>query len=186
MRTQGALKDVEWQLYAKEMKARFHDDEYADLMSELVSLRQPGLVEEYFEEFESILNLLQLSEDYALSIFLSNLKTDISKSVRLFYPKDLTHALHLFKHMENIVYNLPKKPFQPYKNSSMPNINSYQSQSKPKPNFHSNLNTQLALLPTPKIPALTYHNQPRPYTSNNYKPPHPKTDTTRNSKIPTK
>ena len=94
MKTQGPMKDIDWQLYAKEMRARFADDEYADPMSELVSLKQTTSVEKYYDEFESLLNLLQFSDEYALSIFLSNLKPDLSKSVRLFNLKDLTHALN--------------------------------------------------------------------------------------------
>ena len=113
MKTQWSLKDVDWQLYAKEMKARFADDEYADPMSELVSLKQTTSVEKYYDEFESLLNLLQLSDEYALSIFLSNLKPNLSKSIRFFNPKDLSHALNLAKQMESLVYNLPQKPFQP-------------------------------------------------------------------------
>ena len=113
MRNKGALKDVDWQLYAKEMRARFANNEYADPMSELVSLKQTTSVEEYYEEFEALLNLLHLPDDYALSIFVSNLKSDLSKSVRLFYPKDLTHALNLAKQMESAVYNLPRKSFLP-------------------------------------------------------------------------
>ena len=109
---------MDWQLYTKEMRSRFSDGEYADLMSDLVSLKQVNTVEEYYEEFESLLNLLQLADDYALSVFISNLKSDLSKSVRLFYPKTLNHALSLAKQMESLVYNLPRKPFTPYKNTS--------------------------------------------------------------------
>ena len=79
-------------------------------MSDLVSLKQTLTMDEYYEEFEALLNLLQLSEEYALSIFVSNLKPEISKSVRLFYPKDITHALNLAKQMETIIHNPPKKP----------------------------------------------------------------------------
>ena len=41
-----------------EMRARFNDNEYFDLMVELVSLKQTTTVEEYYEEFEALLNLL--------------------------------------------------------------------------------------------------------------------------------
>ena len=66
-------------------------------MLEIVNLKQTSLVEEFYEEFESFLNLLQLPDDYALSIFISNLKSDISKPIRLFYLKTLTHAFNLAK-----------------------------------------------------------------------------------------
>ena len=93
IKTQRALKDVEWQLYAKEMRSKFSDSEYANPIADLVSLKQVNTVEEYYEEFESLLNLLQLPDNYALSVFISNLKSDLSKFVRLFchngFPLDL-------------------------------------------------------------------------------------------------
>ena len=47
-------------------------------MLELVGLKQTNIVEEYYDEFETLLNLLQLPDDYALSIFISNLKPELS------------------------------------------------------------------------------------------------------------
>ena len=69
------------------MRIHFSENEFIDPMLEIVSLRQTLTVEDYYKKFESLLNLLQLLDDYALSIFISNLKLDISKHVRLFYPK---------------------------------------------------------------------------------------------------
>ena len=186
MKTQWSLKDVDWQLYAKEMRARFADDEYADPMSELVSLKQTTSVEDYYDEFESLLNLLHLSDEYALSIFLSNLKPNLSKSIRFFNPKDLTHALNLTKQMESLVYNLPRKPFQSYNNSSPASTTTYPNQQLPKPNFQMNINNRPVLLPTPKFPALPYQNQSKPSTYNTNKTPALKFDVTKGSKVPTK
>ena len=56
-----------------------------------------------------------MSDEYASSIFASNIKLDISKSVRLFHPKIITHAFNLAKQMEAVIYNLPKKSFTIHK-----------------------------------------------------------------------
>ena len=85
-------------------------------MSKLVALKQSSTVEAYYEKFEALLNLLQLTDDYSLSIFVSNLKPEIAKSVRLFYLKTLTHAFNLAKQVKSMLYNLLKKSFIPYKN----------------------------------------------------------------------
>ena len=103
------------------MKAKFSDGEFIDLMSELVSLKQVNTVKEYYEEFEALLNLLNLSDEYSLSIFINNLKHDISRFVRLFQPKTLTHVLNLAKQMESLIYNLPRKPFTLYKTTTNQN-----------------------------------------------------------------
>lgn len=55
-------------------------------MAELVTLKQQGLVKQYHDQFVSILDQLQLPEPYALSIYVSNLKTKISKHLQLFRP----------------------------------------------------------------------------------------------------
>ena len=56
------MKDMKWETYVVKMRARFHDTQYANLMVDLVSLKQLNIVEYYYDEFEALLNLLQLSE----------------------------------------------------------------------------------------------------------------------------
>ena len=167
-----SLEGCEWQLYAKKMRSKFSDSEYVDPMLDLVSLKQVNIVEEYYEEFKSLLNLLQLPDDYALSVFISNLKPDLSKSVKLFYPKTLNHALSLAKQMESLVYNFPRKPFTPYKNTFTTITTPYQPSNTTKPHYTLGHNTHTGLLPTLRLPALPYHTQPKPpaqcfYSNNN-------------------
>ena len=97
-------------------------------MAKLVSLKQLSFVEEYYEEFEALLNLLQLTDEYSLSVFVSNLKPEIAKPIRLFYPKTLTYAFSLAKQVESMFYNLLRKSFVPYKNALA-------YQSLPQPNL---------------------------------------------------
>ena len=98
------------------MRSRFGSNEFTNPMLELVGLKQTQTIEEYYDEFESLLNLVQLSDEYALSIFVSNLKPKLSKLVRLFYPQSLTHALNLAKQLKSMIFNIPRKPYIPYKN----------------------------------------------------------------------
>ena len=117
MKSRGSLRKVSWMTYVKEMRICFNDNEFANPMSKLVSLKQSASVKEYYEEFKALLNHLQLTNEYTLSIFVSNLKLEIAKSVKLFYLKFLTHAFNLAKQVESMIYNLPQKPFVPYKNA---------------------------------------------------------------------
>ena len=107
MRNQGSLSEVNWNQYVTKMRDRFSKNEFTNPMLEIISLKQTASVEDYYEKFESLLNLLQLLDDYALSIFISNLKPNISRLVRLFYPKTLTHALNLAKQLEAFIFNTP-------------------------------------------------------------------------------
>ena len=169
MKTKGSLKEVKWSVYAQDMRARFSEGEFIDPMSELVSLKQANTVEEYYEEFEALLNLLNLSDEYSLSIFISNLKQDISRSVRLFQPKTLTHALNLAKQMELLIYDLPRKTFTPYK-STVNQPPSYSSNTlQPKSQISIKPHQLPDILPTPKPSFTSYSNYTKPAYSTNQK-----------------
>ncbi|XP_071924436.1 uncharacterized protein [Coffea arabica] len=81
-----------WEEYIKEMASRFGGCLYDDSMGELKALKQEGSVLEYQEQFEELLNRVDLPEDYATSCFISGLKTEIQLAVRMFMPKTLQHA----------------------------------------------------------------------------------------------
>ena len=81
MKNRGSLSVVDWNQYLLEMRNRFSENEFTNPMLEIVSLKQTFSVNEFYAEFECLLNLLQLPDDYALSIFIGNLKSNISKSV---------------------------------------------------------------------------------------------------------
>ena len=89
-RTNGGSASLQWEPYLEAMRQRFGNTEFLDPMADLVALKQVGTVDDYYDDFLSLLNSLHLSADYALSIFISNLKLDISKMVRLFCPKTFT------------------------------------------------------------------------------------------------
>ena len=76
-----------WEEYIKEMASRFGGCLYDDPMGELKALKQEGSVLEYQEQFEELLNRVDLPEDYATSCFISGLKTEIQLAVRMFKPK---------------------------------------------------------------------------------------------------
>ena len=88
--------------------------------------------------------------------------------------------------METLVYNLPRKLFQPYKNISIIHSNSSSNKPIPKPNFPMNINSQPGLLPTSKFLTLPYQNQTKPYTPNSNRNQYPKPNINKNSKILTK
>ena len=187
IKTKGSMKDLQWNEYIAEMRGRFHNDEFADPMADLVSLKQSSTVEEFYEEFEALLNLLNLSEDYALSIFLSNLHPDISKSIRLFHPKSLTHALSLAKQMETIISNPPRKPFIPCTRNTLASPVSTNMPSPMKTQSHVDPKMLPGLLPTPKYPITPYNRPPKPYT-NYTKPNHlkPENNPSQSFKGPTR
>ena len=68
---------------------------------------------------EGFCNLLQLTEEDALQIFINNLNPNISKFVRFFCPNSLTHALKLAKQLESL-YEQPNEHSSPNSNTTPP------------------------------------------------------------------
>ena len=177
----GGLSALHWTGYIAEMRKQFVDTEFADPMSDLVSLRHTTTVDEYYEDFLHLLNALQLPMDYSLSIFVINLKPDISRTIRLFSPKSLTHALNLAKQLESLDLTNTRRPFIPYKNPPSAFLNNFNSPTQFK-------TTSLPpLLPTPNTPPLSFPSLSSKYPQSN-KPtlPNQPQNTLKSGKIPTK
>ena len=68
-------------------------------MAELVDLKQAGSVKKFHKQFIGIINLLQLSNAYAL-------RHEISQSIKLFRLKDLNEGSFIF-HQTARVYTIP-------------------------------------------------------------------------------
>ena len=101
--------------------------EFSDPMSDLMALKQHSSIEDYYDAFLSFLNSLQLSPEYAFSIFINNLRLEISNTIRLFFPKTLSHAFNLASQLETLNYISFKKPFILYKNPPQASPNGYTS-----------------------------------------------------------
>ena len=52
MRTNGSMKEMKWTTYVAGMRARFYNNEFADPMADLVSVKQTSIMEEFYKKFE--------------------------------------------------------------------------------------------------------------------------------------
>ncbi|GJS65334.1 putative mitochondrial protein [Tanacetum coccineum] len=86
-------ENVEWTVYEREVQKRF-DSVFKDPMVELKNLKQITTVQLYQEQFEALMNKVELSEAYAVSLFIEGLKDDISINVT-YPPKSTTTTLAL-------------------------------------------------------------------------------------------
>nr|KYP45442.1 hypothetical protein KK1_033012 [Cajanus cajan] len=89
-----------WTEYVKLLRIRF-GNLCEDPMVELMNLRQRSTVTAYHEEFDAIINQLELSEEYVLSCFLGGLRHDIQMLVRMFQPTTVMKAFTLAKLYES-------------------------------------------------------------------------------------
>ncbi|XP_071688098.1 uncharacterized protein [Rutidosis leptorrhynchoides] len=93
---------VEWVVYEPAILKRFGTT-IEDPMAELKNLRQTGSIDSYYEEFEALLNKVELSVTQAISLFLGGLQKEIELTVRMFKPKTLEEAYGLSKLQEDTI-----------------------------------------------------------------------------------
>ncbi|GKB17145.1 gypsy/ty3 retroelement polyprotein [Tanacetum coccineum] len=95
-------ENVTWQEYVREIKLRF-DLVFEDPMVELKNLRQATSVHVYQDLFEALINKVELTESYAISLFIGGLKDEIGMAVRMFKPTKLTDVYCLAKMQEQTI-----------------------------------------------------------------------------------
>ncbi|KAL4290945.1 hypothetical protein GQ457_14G002300 [Hibiscus cannabinus] len=144
VRSHGGIDNLNWENYIKLRKDRFAPNRLEDLMGELVTLKQTAYVDQYYAKFVSLLNQIQLFDDYALSIFIKNLKWEVGQYIRVFQPKDLLDAFKLVIHFQQIIFLNPKKSFVPLvrsQSTSLPFTPPTYSRSGSSTNFKSSSGT---------------------------------------------
>ncbi|KAG8499214.1 hypothetical protein CXB51_005651 [Gossypium anomalum] len=97
---------------ANNAKERFGFSLFRYPMAKLVSLKQCDSVNQFHNEFVSLINQLKLSEAYALCIFTSNLKLEVGQSLQLFKPKSLVEGSLVGRQVDGILCNFQKRNFQ--------------------------------------------------------------------------
>ncbi|KAK8951688.1 hypothetical protein KSP39_PZI004152 [Platanthera zijinensis] len=90
-----------WEEYGKAIADRFGSLLIDDPMSDLKNLRQTGSVQAYVDAFDVLLHRVDISEDYAISLFLPGLKDEIEFAVRMFHPKSLREVCSLARLQEH-------------------------------------------------------------------------------------
>ncbi|GJT52693.1 reverse transcriptase [Tanacetum coccineum] len=95
-------ENVGWDKYEREIKIRF-DSVYEDPMMELKNLKQTTTVQVYHDLFKALMNKVELTESYAISLFIGGLKDEIGMAVRMFKPTKLTDVYCLAKMQEQTI-----------------------------------------------------------------------------------
>nr|GEY85866.1 hypothetical protein [Tanacetum cinerariifolium] len=88
-----------WELYEQEALSRF-GVVFEDPMVELKNLKQTSNVKSYQDKFESLLNKVDFSKSYAVSLFVEGLKDKISMPIRMFKLTTLVDAFSMTRMQE--------------------------------------------------------------------------------------
>ncbi|GJX58361.1 retrotransposon-related protein [Tanacetum coccineum] len=100
-----------WELYEQEALKRF-GAVFEDPMVDLKNLKQTSTVQVYQDQFESLLNKLELLESYAVSLFVGGLKDEISMPIRMFKLTTLADAFSMAR-MQEATNNAMKPRYNP-------------------------------------------------------------------------
>jgi len=109
MKNRGLREWPLWEEYKTAITMRFGAKPYDDPLAELMKIRQLGSVEAYQEQFDALINRVELPNAYAVSCFLSGLNDDIQSAVRMFKPGTLHDAYCLAKLQEATLASIARK-----------------------------------------------------------------------------
>ncbi|OMO53052.1 Retrotransposon gag protein [Corchorus olitorius] len=107
--TMGDINAVPWTNYATAMRERFASDEFSDPLAELVALKHTGTVTEFYRDFVSIFDLMNMSDSQGLSIFTGNLKVEVARQLKLYRPQTLNQGYLYAKILEDNMDPSPKR-----------------------------------------------------------------------------
>lgn len=99
----------EWERYKRAVIARFGVGAFDDPLADLMKLRQRGTVEQYQENFDALLNRVDLPVNHAVGCFLSGLNDEIQTAVRMFKPQTLHDAYCLAKLQEATLTSIGRR-----------------------------------------------------------------------------
>ena len=91
------------EVFFKEFKAK---SQKQNPLTELLNLKQIGIVVEYYDQFVFLLENVELFEGDAISLFLNELKNSIHQHVKMFMPTTLQQAFVIAKFQEFILKKL--------------------------------------------------------------------------------
>ncbi|KAD4177974.1 hypothetical protein E3N88_26565 [Mikania micrantha] len=145
------VEDISWDEYSRSAITRFSERLAEDPMEELKNLHQTGSLSDYTKEFDTLLNRVKLSDEYAASLYVGGLKPEICCLVKIFKPKTMRDAIAMAK-QQSVVYSTLFGSKESKNNSSVINNNGSAKGGSAvtinKKEVVNPVNT-LALLPTP-------------------------------------
>ncbi|GKB90235.1 hypothetical protein Tco_0962507 [Tanacetum coccineum] len=88
-----------WEMYEGEV-VKIFGAIYEDPIVDLKNLKQEGSVQQYQEAFESLLNRVEFNEGYVVSLFIGELKKEVSMPIRMFKITNLINVYAIAKIVE--------------------------------------------------------------------------------------
>ncbi|KAJ0555261.1 putative nucleotidyltransferase, Ribonuclease H [Helianthus annuus] len=144
------ITDIPWEEYSRSAISRFSERLCEDAMEELKNLNQTGQLNDYTKEFDTLLNRVKLSDDYAASLYVGGLKPEIRCLVKIFKPKTMRDAIAMAKQQTAVYSTLfGDKEVRKNVSSYATSTSSAKLNNTTAPKSVVNPTASMALLPTP-------------------------------------
>ena len=94
-------KNFTWSIFMEEMIAHYEDTKNNTFFSQLINLKQKGLMVEHIEDFEKLnIRVTDIPEEHRIDVFIGTLKDNIQLKVRIWEPDSLEKAFRLARKIE--------------------------------------------------------------------------------------
>ena len=116
---------ISWSIFTEELIS-YHDDKNNTFFSQLVNLKQKGLVAEHIQQFQKLsLRVKNIPTDNLLDLFMGTLKDNIQHELRILEPTSLEKAFKFARRVEskNMVMATKRFPSNPYRENNAPSSN---------------------------------------------------------------
>jgi len=102
------------------MITRYEDTKRNTFSSQLINLKQKGLMEEHIEDFQKLnIRVNDIPKEHRIDVFLGNLKDNIQYEVHLWEPDSLEKAFRLARKFESKIMATRKPTTHNYKYGSV-------------------------------------------------------------------
>jgi hypothetical protein len=93
---------VTWTIFMEEMIADYEDTRSNTFFSQLINLKQKGLVTDHIENFQRLnIKVTDILDEHLIDVFIGTLKDNIQHEVRLWEPKSLENAFKVARNVES-------------------------------------------------------------------------------------
>jgi hypothetical protein len=93
---------VTWTIFTEEMIAHYEDTRSNTFFSQLINLKQKGLVTEHIENFQRLnIKVIDIPDEHLIDVFIGNLRDNIQHEVRLLEPKSLENVFRVARNVES-------------------------------------------------------------------------------------
>ena len=102
------------------MIAYYEDTKRNTFFSQLINLKQKGLVGEHIEDFQKLnIRVADIAEEHRIDLFIGTLKDNIQHEVRLWEPNSLAKAFRVARKVERQIMETRKSTTHNYKDGSI-------------------------------------------------------------------